>query len=141
MNGFSQNLISYGKEVSLGLKELKNITLSRLWKVFSLMGKKEKIALGLLALVATLSFVFSVRNFYIAHTSPSPAEGGSYNEGLLGQPTYINPLLAHDEPDLSLTNLIYSGLYKYDNKGQITPDLADSMPVISQDQKQYTINF
>jgi peptide/nickel transport system substrate-binding protein len=139
MNGFSQNLISYGKEVSLGLKELKNITLSRLWKVFSLMGKKEKIALGLLALVATLSFVFSVRNFYIAHTSPSPAEGGSYNEGLLGQPTYINPLLAHDEPDLSLTNLIYSGLYKYDNKGQITPDLADSMPVISQDQKQYTI--
>ena len=53
----------------------------------------------------------------------------------------LKSLLAHDEPDLTLTNLIYSGLYKYDSNGQLVPDLADGMPKISEDQKQYTINL
>ena len=72
---------------------------------------------------------------------PVPGRGGIYTEGMLGQPTYINPLLATQEPDLSLTDLVFSGLYKYDQNGQLSPDLADGMPIISADQKQYTINL
>jgi len=141
MNGFSQNLISYTKAAGAGVKELKHLSLSRLRKVFSLMGKREKIALLCLATVATGSFYFSLHNFYYAHTSPAPDQGGTYSEGLLSQPTYINPLLDSNEPDLSLTSLIYSGLYKYDTQGQLVPDLAESLPTISDDQKQYTIQL
>lgn len=125
----------------MGLKELKHLSLSRLRKVFSLMGKNEKIAVGALLALAVISLFVSLRNIYYAHTTPAPDFGGSYSEGLLGQPTYINPLLASMEPDLSLTNLVYSGLYKYDPSGRLAPDLADGMPTISQDQKQYTINL
>jgi peptide/nickel transport system substrate-binding protein len=141
MNGFSQNLISYGKQVSLGVKELKHLSLSRLRKVFSLMGKNEKIALGVLLALALISLFVSVQNVYYARTAAVPDFGGSYSQGLLGQPTYINPLLANAEPDFSLTNLVFSGLYKYDSGGRLVPDLAEGMPVISQDQKQYTINL
>jgi peptide/nickel transport system substrate-binding protein len=141
MNGFPQNLISFGKQVSLGVKELKHLSLSRLRKVFSLMGKNEKIALGLLTAAALLSLFLSLRNIYYIHTVPEPDFGGSYSEGLLGQPTYINPLLATADPDTSLTNLVFSGLYKYDNNGKLIPDLADGMPQISDDQRQYTINI
>lgn len=141
MNGFPQNLISYTKTALSGAKELKNLSLSRLRKVFSLMGKREKIALGVLLAAAALSLIISARNFYYSRTSPAADFGGAYSEGLLGQPTYINPLLARTEPDLSLTKLVFAGLYKYDSSGQITPDLADGMPQISQDQKQYTINL
>jgi len=141
MNGFSNNLTSFTKQVFLGLKELKHLSLSRLRKVFSLMGKNEKIALGVLLALAAVSLFISLRNIYHAHTIPAPDFGGSYSEGLLGQPTYINPLLANMEPDVSLTNLVFSGLYKYGDGGQLVPDLADGMPQISDDQKQYTINL
>jgi len=141
MNGFPDNLISYTKAVSMGFKELKHLSLSRLRKVFSLLGKREKIALfGLLA-VAILSLMLSGRNFYLSHTEAIPNFGGSFSEGLLGQPTYINPLLAHEGAEMALTKLIFSGLYKYDSNGQLMPDLADGLPQISQDQKQYTINI
>ena len=119
MNGFSNNLTSFTKQVFLGLKELKHLSLSRLRKVFSLMGKNEKIALGVLLALAAVSLFISLRNIYHAHTIPAPDFGGSYSEGLLGQPTYINPLLANMEPDVSLTNLVFSGLYKYGDGGQL----------------------
>ncbi len=141
MNGFPENLTSSAKQISLGIKGLKHLSLSRLRKVFSLMGKNEKIAVGVLAVLALISLFVSLRNIYNAHTTPSPDFGGSYSEGLLGQPTYINPLLTNEEPDLSLTNLVFSGLYKYDSAGRLAPDLADGMPTVSQDQKQYTINL
>ncbi len=141
MNGFTQNLISYTKTAGLGVKELKNLSLSTLRKVFSLMGRREKIALATLAALAGFSFFASAKNAYYNHTSPAADFGGIYSEGLLGQPTYINPLLARSEPDLSLTKLIFAALYKYDSNGQLAADLADSMPAISADQKQYTVNL
>ncbi len=105
------------------------------------MGKREKIAVLSLLLVALASLSWSLKNFYITRTTAAPAKGGEYSEGILGQPTYINPLLAHQESDLALTKLVFSGLYKFDNKGQLQPDLADGLPEISPDQKTYTINL
>lgn len=105
------------------------------------MGKKEKILLLAFGLAAALSLFLSLRNFYFQHTVLVPAAGGNYVEGLLGQPTYLNPLLAHEENDLTITRLIFSGLYKYDSQGNIVPDLAEAMPVISPDQKSYTIEL
>jgi len=141
MNGFSQNLISYAKGAAQGLKEIKALSFSALRKVFSLLGKREKIALGILLAAAVVSFAISTRNFYYNHTRPAPDFGGTYTEGLLGQPTYINPLLARMEPDITLSNLIFSGLYKYGSQGELVPDLAESLPQISADQKQYTVNL
>lgn len=141
MNSFLDNLISYLKQVYAGLQEIKTFRLSSLRKVFSLMDKREKIAFIILLLLALCSLSWSVRNFYYRHTVPVPGFGGTYTEGLLGQPTYINPLLAHQEPDLSLTKLVFSGLYKYGQNDQLVPDLAESLPEISQDQKQYIIKL
>jgi len=141
MSEFLHNLTDYCKQAYQGLKQVKNLRLSSLWKVFSLMGKKEKIAVALLALLAIVNLYFSFINFYHNHSAVVPAGGGSYTEGVLGQPTYINPLLANQDPDLSLTKLVYSGLYKYDSNGRLVPDMADGQPVISDDQKQYTVNL
>jgi len=103
------------------------------------MGKREKIAALILISIAAISLLVSVRNFYFQHTISAADSGGSYTEGLLGQPLYINPILAHSDTDLALVRLVFSGLYKYDSNGQLSPDLAEGMPVISPDQKQYTI--
>lgn len=141
MNGFPNNLISYTRAIGEGLREIKHLNFSTLRKVFSLMGKREKIVILALFALALGSLFWSGRNFYYRHTQTVPDKGGSYTEGLLGQPTYLNPLLAHEEPDLSLTHLLFASLYKYDASGQLAPDLADGLPQISPDQKQYTINL
>src|SRR6185436_6646571 len=141
MNSFLQNFFSYTRAALAGVKEIKNLSLSSARKVFSLMGRREKIIFAALLLIAGLSLFYSLKNFYLNHTNAAADFGGSYTEGLLGQPAYINPLLARNEPDLSLTRLVFSGLYKYDSKGQLAPDLADGLPQISEDQKQYTVNL
>jgi len=58
-----------------------------------------------------------------------PSKGGTYNEGIVGTPRFINPLLAISDADRDLTKLIYSGLLKTDNEGNFIPDLADSYAV------------
>ncbi|MFW5853631.1 MAG: peptide ABC transporter substrate-binding protein [Patescibacteria group bacterium] len=49
---------------------------------------------------------------------------GALTEGLLGTPRFINPVLAINETDRTLTNLIYSGLLRLNQKGELIPDLA-----------------
>lgn len=96
--------------------------------------------IAFLTLAAT-GLLWSIANLYYSTTRPSPGRGGSYTEGFIGQPAYINPVLAFSENDLALTRLIYSGLYKYDGAGRLVPDLAEAMPQISEDQKQYTVTL
>lgn len=141
MNSIFQNFISYARGISEGLKSLPRFNLSALRKVFSFMGRREKIAISILLGLAILNLVFVCRNFYLTHTVPVSAYGGVYTEGMTGQPAYINPLLAYTEQDLTLTKLVFSGLYKYDGSGLLVPDLAEGQPIISEDQKQYIVNL
>src|SRR3989338_3344791 len=141
MKNFLSSLPAYFRQIWAGSKQIKRLNLSTLRKVFSLMGKKEKIALIALSVLAATGLLLSAKNFYYSITVPAPARGGSYIEGFVGQPTYINPVLAFSENDLALTRLVYSGLYKYDGQGNLAPDLAVGLPQISEDQKQYTIKL
>ncbi|GAB4538675.1 MAG: peptide ABC transporter substrate-binding protein [Anaerolineae bacterium] len=59
-----------------------------------------------------------------------PDEGGIYVEGLAGAPQYINPLLAQYNPvDQDLAALVFSGLTRFDEQGELRPDLASRWSV------------
>lgn len=76
---------------------------------------------------------------YRQKTEPKPSGGGIYLEGLVGQPHYLNPVLSqYNDADRDLTNLIFSGLLKYDCHGQLIPDLADYYTV-SSDGRVYEV--
>ncbi len=71
-----------------------------------------------------------------------PTVGGKYIEGLVGQPRYINPLLASaNDVDMDLSRIIFSGLLKFDKDLNLIPDLASDMPEISTDGREYTIRL
>lgn len=55
-----------------------------------------------------------------------PAPGGTYSEGILGAFTNANPVYATDLVDTSVSKLLFSGLLKYNEKNQLTGDLAES---------------
>ncbi len=78
---------------------------------------------------------------YRHFTKPAPDYGGSLTEGLIGAPKHLNPLLAQsNDADKDLSSLIYSGLVKYDDRGKIENDLAESYQV-SDDGLTYTFKL
>ncbi|TRZ78376.1 peptide ABC transporter substrate-binding protein [bacterium] len=116
-------------------------TLCQWKKTFSVLTKKEKIVFAVFVSLIISSL------FYIIFIKPSssdiqtPAEGGVYTEGMIGQPRYINPILSDNSKiDTDISSLIFSGLLKYDENGSIVCDAAESF-TISDDKKTYTITM
>jgi peptide/nickel transport system substrate-binding protein len=84
------------------------------------------IALSGIALVGV--FLFSIARSRT--TVLVPEEGGIYTEGLAGAPQYVNPLLAqYNQVDQDLVALIFNGLTRSDNQGELIPDLASRWTV------------
>jgi len=105
-----------------------------------ILSKRERyIIFGFLVVILLSLLIIPVAAYYQA-TMPTPDFGGSFSEGVLGEPRLINPLLAQaNDADRDLTSLIYSGLMKYNEEGKLVPDLAKSHPEISSDGLTYTV--
>jgi peptide/nickel transport system substrate-binding protein len=73
--------------------------------------------------------------------TPEPVQGGVYTEALVGSLMRLNPLLSrYNPPDRDVTQLIFSGLIRFDSTGAPQPDLADTWGV-SQDGTLYNITI
>lgn len=97
------------------------------WKKLpSLLSKKERyFILGLLILTIISLITWGI-SYRLSHTISIPNYGGSYEEGLIGSPQYINPILCQTyDTDQDISELIFSGLMKYDSRGEPIPDLAE----------------
>jgi peptide/nickel transport system substrate-binding protein len=113
-------------------------TLRQLRYIGRLLSKREILIIRLLLIFILLNLIFLGARFYFVHLKLYPKEGGEYQEGLIGQPQYINPIYASiNEVDADLTKLIFSGLLKYDKNQRLVPDLASSWS-LSEDEKTYT---
>lgn len=105
------------------------------------MSHREKITVNVLILVVVFSLVATVAGFYYHWTKAVPIPGGEYSEGIVGQPMYINPVLAaSNEADSDLCQLVYSSIFKYDANGKIVPDLAESYEA-DKDGLNYTVKL
>lgn len=69
-----------------------------------------------------------------------PLRGGNLVEGVVGNPRFINPVLAMSEADRDLTTLVYSGLVRKNSNGEIVNDLAEDVS-ISTDSLTYTVRL
>ena len=99
---------------------------------------KEKILIAFLAVIFFTSFSYLITKFVAKNTTPAPARGGVFREGVLKQPRLVNPIfLTSNDTDRDLVNLIFSGLIRYDDNGEPIPDLAKKWE-ISEDGKTYT---
>ncbi len=90
-----------------------------------------------LFVVAGLSLLWQVSEAYLVRV---PTEGGSLTEGVVGNPRFINPVLALSEADKNLTALIYSGLVRVTPEGEVVNDLASAVSV-SENLLSYTVTI
>lgn len=105
------------------------------------LAKDEKRVVRLALMAAVVSALALVGLFVSRHIVVLPQEGGEYVEAMVGQPKYLNPLFAStNDVDADLTSLVYSGLFRYNEKRQLVPDLAENYS-ISADKKVYEVKL
>lgn len=101
--------------------------------------EKYKKSLSLRRAVAFILILagIGIFNFLITKTTDIvPLSGGTYTEGLLDQPQFLNPLFAKSSSDFDINSLLFSSLLKEKNS-QLEEDLAERWEV-SEDKKTYT---
>lgn len=89
---------------------------------------------GICAVSAVL-LLLSVHNSFLVEV---PSFGGSFAEGIVGSPRFINPILAISDTDKDISSILYSGILKTDADGNYVPDLAASY-TISPDGTVYDV--
>jgi peptide/nickel transport system substrate-binding protein len=90
-----------------------------------------------LFVLAGVSLLWQVSSAYLQEV---PIEGGTLVEGVVGNPRFINPVLALSEADKNLSSLIYSGLVRLTPDGDVVNDAAESVS-ISADSLTYTVKI
>lgn len=106
--------------------------LPRLWS------PRDKTIVNLALAVFVISFAIAAVHFVWRNTELVPDYGGTYTEGLVGAPQYINPILApSNDVDQDISRLVYSRLFTYNSSGELVGDLVTNY-TLSEDQKTYT---
>lgn len=110
---------------------------SELDLVFFSFSRKEWIgfwALTALLLFSTVALLQTINQSFMVQV---PMHGGSFTEGIVGTPRFVNPVLAFSDADKDMIQLVYSGLMRKNPDGTLIPDLAQSYEM-SPDGLSYT---
>src|SRR3972149_5961619 len=82
---------------------------------------------------------FSDLNDY--YVKKEPDFGGTYVEGVVGKIASFNPVYEGLNPaEDDVNKLVFSGLVKHNDKGEVIPDMAQSWE-IKEEGKVYTFNL
>lgn len=73
--------------------------------------------------------VAQTRGLSAYYQTLQPAPGGTYTEGVLGAFTNANPVYATNLADTTVSKLLFSGLFTYNDHNQLVGDLAQSYSV------------
>ena len=94
------------------------------------LSRRELAALFLFIIAFGASAWFLLDSVYIARTTLVPANKGTYTEGIIGTPRFLNPLYKDsNDTDRDISELLFSGLMAYGPDGKLTEDLAKSYSV------------
>jgi peptide/nickel transport system substrate-binding protein len=142
MQAFLTNLKSYVSRTWQGLRLLPNLRRNQIPLVLESFTRKDFYAVSAFAALLVLSGGFLIYQYSAQGQGTAPDYGGEIVEGLVGQPQFINPVLAPASGvDSDLAKVIYAQLLKFDENLNLTPDLAAGMPEVSEDQKTYTLKL
>ncbi|OGY99859.1 MAG: hypothetical protein A2945_02605 [Candidatus Liptonbacteria bacterium RIFCSPLOWO2_01_FULL_52_25] len=78
--------------------------------IYSAFTPRERIVFLVATITIFASGITLLAWGFIHATQTIPAPGGEYAEGSLGQPTYVNPVIAATEIDKGLVRLIFSNI-------------------------------
>lgn len=87
-------------------------------KAYAVFSTKERVVFFAAVGIFLLSSIILIAIIARTDTHTVPAPGGTYREGMTGQPSLVNPVLAESEVDKSLVRLIFANL------GQLAEEIS-----------------
>lgn len=107
------------------------------WGIFfDTVGPRERFLVFFLLFVIVSSLLSWGVTLFFSLTKSVPAQGGTYTEGIVGEPSYINPIIAQSaEVNADMVQLVYSGLFSYDERGRIRENLAERYELVEEGKK------
>ncbi len=86
------------------------------------LSKTEREILLAVFLIFLVSGAFWTVRVFSKNTLPKPTFGGIYSEGIIGQPVAVNPVIAANDTDRDLIQLIFSDLLQLKEKLDVSED-------------------
>lgn len=113
------------------MRSIRGLPAGAQWKRLPLLlSAKEAVALAAAAAAFLASLTALGILLYRANTVVVPADGGVVREGIVGSPSFLNPVYAPArDADRDLVELLYAGLMRFDEEGNPIPDLARSVSI------------
>ncbi len=100
----------------------------------------DRLLFHILLAMSVLSGLVLVALWSFTQAQPVPAHDGILHEGMVGSVRFINPVLANTRADRDLTALVYQGILRVDQDGELVPDLARTVDV-NEDGTEYQITL
>ena len=121
--------------------EIKKLLSRSYWRNFwNILTPKERKMFQIAAFLVVASLIFLSVRWYFYNTESVAKNGGDLKEGIVGQPTSLNPILSQNDTDKDLNSLVFNGLAKSDGNGGIVNDLAESIEK-SEDGKKWIVRL
>ncbi|MCA9357793.1 peptide ABC transporter substrate-binding protein [Candidatus Kaiserbacteria bacterium] len=98
----------------------------------------DRLFLRVLFFLVIATGIWFALSFNDDRSAITPTRGGTITEGIVGTPRFVNPALALTRADQDVTTLVYSGLMRIDNQGNLVNDLAETI-VVSDDGLTYNV--
>lgn len=108
--------------------------------LFRYLSKTEGWVLRTSVIILFASAALLVGRYINRHWIPEPTVGGTYTEAVIGNPRFLNPVLASSDIDLAITPLLFSGLLRQMPDGHYANDIAQSVEQ-GKDGKTYTVKL
>ncbi len=89
----------------------------------------DRILMKILTLIILISGIFLILSYNKDYSHLSPTKGGVVVEGILDIPRFVNPALAIERVDQDTVALLYSGLMKINENGDLVPNLAEKISI------------
>ncbi len=99
------------------------------WRLLPrVLNNKERVIFFTALVVFFVSLILCSTSFYLSKTERIPAYGGSYSEGMVGYPRFLNPIYSStSDVDRDMTTLLFSGLLSYDFTRGFIPNLMEDI--------------
>ena len=115
---------------------------SHFFRRFGRLVPVRRFVFGWIALVLLIVSLLIVQNVNLStyYQTLIAVPGGIYNEGIIGAFTGASPLYATNSVDSTVSELIFAGLFKYDDNNKLVGDLANSYTTDTKGQV-YTVRL
>lgn len=113
---------------------------SKIKTIYKSLSPERVILVWSLFIISAILFFSAVVVYNSRFLISIPTYGGTIQEGIIGTPRFINPVLATSDQDKDLTALIYAGIARKDNQGHTSLDMAETV-VESDDKLHYTVTL